>query len=514
MASFVGIRRMQSARRPVVNAIVNVVPRKETGSANLDSLLSASRVAFASRGRPRSAEERIYALSDLEKAIYARRMDIAAAVSADFNGRAFEETLAVEVFSLLDEIRHTRKQLKRWMRPRTASTNWLFRPSRSRVIYQPLGVVGVMGAFNYPVFLTLSPMVGALAAGNHVIAKPSELTPRSAELMSEIISSVFKPDYVAVVTGDSETSKAFARLPFDHLLFTGSTRVGREIMRQAADHLTPVTLELGGKSPAIVGRDYPLQKAVEEICYAKLLNAGQTCVAPDHVWVPEEFRDEFIQLAHKTISAYYPRLVDNPDYTRLISSREHQRLEGWREEALRKGAKVDIINPAKENCDSQNRVFAPTLVWECPEDLALMRQEIFGPILPVLSYRSLDDVIARTNNGPRPLALYYFDNNRRAVEEVLERTLSGGVTINGCIYHIAQHGLPFGGVGDSGMGHYHGFDGFETFSKKKAVFQASSLMTTSMLRPPFGKAIQWIIGILLSGRIRREILPEKTLRKF
>jgi len=492
-----------------MNAALPLDLPNDAAYAALETVFNASRAAFESRGKPVSYEARIDALKRLEAMIYARRLDLASAISADFNGRAYEETLALEIFGLLDEIRYTRKHLRRWMKPRSVGTNWQFRPSRSRILYQPLGVVGIMGAFNYPVHLTLSPLVGALAAGNHVIAKPSELAPRSGELLREIIAGLFAEDYVTIVTGDGEVSRAFGRLPFNHLLFTGSSRVGRQIMRQAADHLTPVTLELGGKSPALIARDYPLERAVPDICYAKLLNAGQTCVAPDYVLVHEDRYDDFMRLTKATIAGFYPSLVANPDYTRLITAREHARLSDWVEEARSRGAKVDAINPKAEVCDANNRVFAPTLVSDCPEDAQLMRNEIFGPVLPVLRYRDLDEALARIKRGSRPLALYYFDNDRSRVDHVLDSTISGGVTINGCVYHVGQHSLPFGGVGDSGMGHYHGFDGFETFSKKRPVFHVSRLMNTALLRPPFGTAVQWMIGILLSNRLRRERLPHK-----
>jgi len=472
----------------------------------LTALFEGQRAAFMARGLPLDLDARLEALSRLEQALLARRGDIAQAVSADFRGRAVEESLAIEIFTCVDEIRDTRSRLRSWMRSRRVPSNLSMWPGRSRIHYQPLGVVGVMGAFNYPIYLTLSPMIGALAAGNHVLAKPSELTPRSGELLREIIAGLFPEDYVAVVNGDGEFSKRFASLPFDHLVFTGSTRVGKLVMRQAAEHLTPVTLELGGRSPTIIAEDYPLQRAAQDIAYTKLLNAGQTCLAPDHVWVPEQRRDEFLRELAQAMRQMYPKLVANPDYTRVINAREHGRLTQWLEEARMRGAQVEVINPADEDCNADNGVFAPALVWDCPADAALLRNEIFGPILPVLGYRKLDEVIAEVNAGPRPLALYLFSDDRRTVDQVLGRTISGGVTVNNCLLHVAQHRLPLGGVGASGMGRYHGFDGFETFSHKRPVFHASRYMATWMLRPPFGRLIQWVIGVMLHRRPVREQL--------
>ena len=457
-------------------------------------MLAAQLTAF--RRHPPDAPRRIHALGDLLKAVRARREEFVRAISDDFGGRARQETLLLEVFPLVDTIRHAMRHLPQWMRPRAAAAGWQFMPGRARVVYQPLGVVGIIGAWNYPLLLSLSPMVSALAAGNHVMLKPSELAPRTANLLARLVSDLFPADYVTVVTGGPETGAAFAALPFDHLLFTGSTRVGKLIMRSASEHLTPVTLELGGKSPALVHPDFPAQTAAARIMAGKLYNAGQTCIAPDYALVEAGAREEFVRLASAAAATMYPKLVSNPDFTRIVNREHYRRLRDLVGDAIQKGAEVLEVNPARESGNEQNRVFPPTFLWNVNDRMAVMREEIFGPVLPVVSYRSLDEAIAYVNARPRPLALYYFDRNSKRVDALLARTTSGGVTVNDTILHIAQNDLPFGGVGPSGMGSYHGFDGFLTFSKKKGVFLQSRFSGTRFLRPPFGRVADLMLKFL------------------
>ena len=419
------------------------------------------------------------------------------AISTDFGGRAREETLLLELFPLVDTIRHAIRNLPRWMQTHSADVGWQFLPGRARIIYQPLGVVGIIGAWNYPLLLSLSPMVSALAAGNHVMLKPSELAPRTADLLARVISDLFPDQYVTVVTGGQETGAAFASLPFDHLLFTGSTRVGSLIMGAASANLTPVTLELGGKSPALVHPDFPARTAAARIMAGKLYNAGQTCIAPDYVLVSDGARAEFVRRAAEAVTAMYPRLVDNPAFTRIINVDHYRRLRGLVEDAMLKGAEMMEMNPAHEAANEQNRVFPPTFLWNVSDQMAVMREEIFGPVLPLVTYHSLDEAIEYVNSRPRPLALYYFDSNSRRVESVLSRTVSGGVTVNDTLVHIAQNELPFGGVGPSGMGAYHGFDGFQTFSKKKGVFLQSRFNTLGLFRPPYSPLARRMIDFLI-----------------
>ncbi len=464
-------------------------------AAGLAALLETQRAAFA-RGAP-DYQHRIAALDTLRDALREHQDAIADAVSEDFGGRAAEETLLLELFPVLDEIRNARRHLKRWMRPRAVRPAWFLLPGRARVVWQPLGVVGVMGAWNYQLLLALSPLVGALAAGNHVLVKPSEVTPRTADLIARILAERFPREYVAGVTGDAEVAAAFSALPFDHLIFTGSTRVGKLVMRAASEHLVPVTLELGGKSPVIVHRDAPLARAVDRIVTGKLYNAGQTCVAPDYALVPRDRVDAFVAEVRRASAARYPRLVDTRDYTRIVTRRHWERLQALVDDARARGARVDTVNPAGESFTPENRVFPPTLVLDPSDEMTLMREEIFGPVLPVVPYDTLDDAIAHVSARPHPLALYYFDDDRRRIDDVLARTTSGGVAVNDVVVHLGVHDLPFGGVGPSGMGHYHGFDGFQTFSKKKGIFLQSRFGGAGLLAPPYTARTRALIRRLL-----------------
>ena len=466
-----------------------------TEPAALAALLAEQRAAFA-RGAP-DHDRRAAALDTLRDAVRAHEADLVAAVSEDFGGRAAEETLLLELFPLLDEIRNARRNLRKWMRPRSVRPPWYLLPGRARVLYQPLGVVGVIGAWNYQLLLSLSPIVGALAAGNHVMVKPSEITPRTAELIRRILAERFPREYVAGVTGGAEVAAAFSALPFDHLLFTGSTRVGKLVMKAAAENLTPVTLELGGKSPAILHRDAPLGRAAERIVAGKLYNAGQTCVAPDYALVHRDRVPAFVEAVRRASASRYPRLVGTRDYTRIVTRAHWERLRALADDARAAGADVLEVNPAGEACTAENRVFPPTVVVGAPDAAPLMQEEIFGPILPVVAYDTLDEAVAYVNARPRPLALYYFDVDGRRAEDVLARTVSGGAAVNDVLLQLAVDNLPFGGVGASGMGHYHGFDGFQTFSKKKGVFVQSRFASGGMLGPPYGERSRKIIRALL-----------------
>jgi coniferyl-aldehyde dehydrogenase len=466
----------------------------------LQTMLQAQREAF-SRGAP-DYQGRMRALAALRDGIRARQEELLQAVSADFGGRAHEETLILELFPLYDQIRHARRHLKGWMQRRRVGSTWFLQPSHAFYQYQPLGVVGVIGAWNYQLLLTLGPLVDALAAGNHVLLKPSEVTPRAAEVIAAIIANTFPADYVTCITGGAQVASAFSALPFDHLFFTGSTRVGQLVMQAAATNLTPVTLELGGKSPAIIHASYPLARAVQRILVGKLYNAGQTCVAPDYVLLPEGQETRFEEEARQVVRKLYPQLVNNPDYTRIVSSRHYERLQAALADATHKEGRVVVLNPANEQGTAANKVFLPTLVFAPNDQMTLMQEEIFGPILPVVTYRTLEEAIAYVNARPRPLALYYFDNKARRVDQVLRQTLSGGVTVNDCLFHLAQHNLPFGGVGPSGMGHYHGFDGFATFSKKRGVMVQRRWAATALLRAPFGKRTRALIDMVLRLALR------------
>jgi len=364
------------------------------------------------------------------------------------------------------------------------------------VEYQPLGVVGIISPWNFPVNLTFTPLAGVLAAGNRCMIKPSEYTPATSVVLAEIFPIAFDELEIAVVTGGSRTGADFASLPFDHLLFTGATSVARHVMRAAAENLVPVTLELGGKSPVVVGRSADMQKTTDAIMTGKMLNAGQICLAPDYVFVPRERMEEFVSSTERSVSRMYPALLDNPDYTSVINQRHFERLNGYLEEAKRAGAQVVEINPAGEDFRQQpHHKMPPTLVLDPDDSLEVMQDEIFGPILPVKGYGQVQETIDYINAKPRPLGLYYFGVDDAEERRVVSHTTSGGVTVNDVIMHVAQEDLPFGGVGPSGMGAYHGVDGFRTFSHAKAVFTQSKVNVAELagLRPPYGEKLQKVI---------------------
>jgi coniferyl-aldehyde dehydrogenase len=419
----------------------------------------------------------------------------ATAISADFGHRSAHETRLLEVFPSLEAIRHNRSHVGAWMKPQKKSPSIWFRPGRARIIPQPLGVVGIIVPWNYPLFLAISPLAAALAAGNRVMIKMSEFTPRTGELLAELAGKYFAAEDVAVVLGDAAVGAEFAHLPFDHLLFTGSTRVGHDIMRMAADNLTPVTLELGGKSPVIVGPDYPMEKAAERIMVGKLLNAGQTCIAPDYVLVPAGREQAFVDAARVVVAKCFPAMATTPDYTAIINDRHYQRLQGYVSDAQERGARIEPLS--MDVADATSRRLPPLALLNVDDNMRVMQDEIFGPLLPILPYADLDDAIAYVNRHPRPLALYCFENDPGRRDRVLNETVAGGVTVNDTILHIAQENLPFGGVGPSGMGHYHGIEGFRTFSKQKAVFYQSGLNGMSLFNPPYGALFERLTKFLI-----------------
>lgn len=460
----------------------------------LTPMLQRQRLAHARRVPDHA--QRVADLKRLRAAVKRRAEDIVAAVAADFGRRSRHETLLSDVMTVLHDIDHAVRHLKRWMKPRRVATDWQFLPGRSQIRYQPVGVVGVISPWNYPVNLALMPLVAAIAAGNHVMLKPSELTPHTSDLLKALLADVFPEERVTVVLGGPDVAAAFSALPFDHLFFTGSTQVGRLVMQAAARNLTPVTLELGGKSPAIIAPDYPIETAAARLAAGKFLNAGQTCIAPDYVLCHVARVDALVAALEREVRERYPSLAQTPDYTSIVNDRQYARLQGLLDEAGAAGARVLRLNPAGEALDPASRVFAPTLVLDAPADTRLMREEIFGPILPILPYQHLDEAIAYVNAHDRPLALYHFDLDRARVDDVLERTIAGGVTVNDCVLHIAQSRLPFGGIGPSGIGHYHGHHGFLTFSKQKPVFYQARWSSLSLLTPPYRKLADVVISFL------------------
>lgn len=444
-----------------------------------------ARLRAAQRAKVPDYAQRKDDLARLRRVFKTRLEEMVVAIAADFGHRSRHETLVSEGMTVLAEIDVMRRHLREWMRAQPRPVDAMFLPARAEVRIQPLGVVGIIAPWNYPVNLALMPLVTAIAAGNHVYLKPSEHTPHSSAFLRSLLAEVFPADRVAVALGGSDVAAAFASLAFDHLLFTGSTPVGRKVMAAAAANLTPVTLELGGKSPAIIGPGYSLAKAAARIAAGKFLNAGQTCIAPDYVLVPKVARDAFVDALRREVAARYPTLDANPDYTRIVNEDQFRRLRGYLDEARTRGHQVTALAPVDPARAEAERIIPPTVVIDPGNDSALMRDEIFGPILPVIGYGHLDEAIAWVNDHDRPLALYVFDNDRARVEQVLERTIAGGVTVNDTVMHIAQASLPFGGIGPSGMGHYHGRDGFMAFSKQKPVFYQSRITGMDLFKPPY-----------------------------
>lgn len=426
---------------------------------------------------------------------------LAEALNSDFSCRPREVTLLTDVGASIAPMKHARKHLRKWMkgqkRPTVFPLNLL--GGRSRIEYQPLGVVGIISPWNFPVSMVFAPMSGALAAGNRVMIKPSEFTPATSEVLQTMIREVYDPKEVAIFTGGPEVGQAFSNLPLDHLLFTGATSVARHIMAAAARNLVPVTLELGGKSPVIISRTADIEKSLARIMLGKTLNAGQICLAPDYLMVPEEKLHEVIAAAQKAVAGMYPRLLDNPQYTSVVNERHYQRLTGYLAEAEERGVKTIPINPASEDFSQQQGThkIPPTIIPEPPEDLKVLQEEIFGPLLPIRTYREFDETITYINSKPRPLAAYYFGEDAAEQQAAETRTTAGGMCINDVIMHVTQEDLPFGGVGPSGMGSYHGLEGFRTFSHAKSIYRQSGLNIAKLggMLPPYGKATEKTIAM-------------------
>ena len=416
------------------------------------------------------------------------------AIMADFGVRAQQETLLFELFTSIDGIGYARRRLRRWMRTERRSVAWWSLPGSARLMRQPLGAVGIIVPWNYPLYLAASPLTAAIAAGNRVMLKMSEHTPRFGTLFESLIATTFSSDEVMAVNGDAGVARAFAALPFDHLLFTGSTQVGREVMKAASANLTPVTLELGGKSPVIIADGFDIGEAARRIMFGKLINAGQTCVAPDYVLVPKADIEQFLDGCRTATRDFFPTLATNPQYTSIINDRQYRRLAASVEDARSQGATLHSLHP--DPADAERRRMTPQAVTGVRDDMRVMQEEIFGPLLPIVGYDSIDDAIAYVNRRPRPLALYYFGARGEALDKVLTRTVSGGVTVNNTAFHVLQEDLPFGGVGPSGMGHYHGRSGFDTFSKLKPVFYDGRLSGSRFLMPPYGRMFRTIARIL------------------
>ncbi len=454
-------------------------------------LIAEQRAAQRREGPP-SARIRIERLYELEDMVRKRADAFADAISADFGNRSRFETSLLEIAVLISGIRHARKNVKWWMEPSHREVDLNFWPGAAWVRSEPLGVVGIVSPWNYPLQLALAPLCEALAGGNRCIIKPSEHTVNFSDLLKRAIRETFKQEVVAVVLGGPDVAADFTRQPFDHIVFTGSTSVGRKVAVSAAENLTPTTLELGGKSPAVICPSASMTKAVKSIALGKFLNAGQTCIAPDYVLAPRERAMEFAELAMAEARKLYPDL--GPDFSSLISVSAFDRMTAAVNEAEQGGAKV-MRHPAPS--DRERRILPPVVVVNPPQSSMLIRDEIFAPVLPIIGYDSLQDALDWINSHPHPLALYVFAEDRREQSYVVDNTRSGGVTINATLLHFAQEGLPFGGVGASGWGAYHGKAGFDRFTHQRAVFRTGFVNPANWLAPPYGKRARRLLRFLM-----------------
>lgn len=453
----------------------------------LTELLQRQRASYLAAPNPDYAirKER---LIRLKAALLKFQQPLVEALSQDYGHRSVDDSLISDIMPVVNNINYSLKNLKKWLKPSRRHAGILLAPAQVKVHYQPLGVIGIIVPWNFPVMLSIGPLVTAIAAGNHAMLKLSEFTPATNSVIKQLLAEVFDESHVAVVEGEADVAAQFSALPFDHLLFTGSTTVGRHVMRAAANNLTPVTLELGGKSPVIIAPDIPLEIAVERMIYGKCLNAGQICVAPDYVLCPNAKVSDFIQAYQAKFQAMYGAIAQNKDYGSIINARQFERLMAVLEDAKTKGAK--IISASNEAIDSQNRKLATQLITNTTEDMLLMQEEIFGPLLPVIGYDSLDEAISYVNRRARPLALYVMSFDEASHQKILKQTHSGGVCINETVFHVAADDAPFGGIGPSGMGHYHGKEGFLTFSHAKTVLSRGRFNTGKFVHPPYGTFIQ------------------------
>ncbi len=463
-------------------------------SAQMETMLHSQRADFLA-AMPEAMSVRRDRIDRTIALLIDYKDQFATAVSEDFGHRSKEQTLMTDIMPSVSAMKHARKHFEAWARAEkrkpTFPLGWI--GAKAEVVYQPKGVVGVVAPWNFPVGMVMVPMAGILAAGNRAMVKPSEFTQNVSALFEEIVPKYFDETEMAVFTGGPEVGIAFSQLAFDHMIFTGATSVGKHIMAAAAKNLVPVTLELGGKSPTIVGRSADTKKAGERIALGKMMNAGQICLAPDYLMVASDQEEDVIESVKRGVHAQYPTLVDNDDYTSVVNERNYDRLQGYLADAREKGAEVIEVNPADEDFGSHNGRKMPLhIVRGVSDDMKVMQEEIFGPILPVMTYRSIDEAIDYVNAHDRPLGLYYFGKDKGEERQVLNSTISGGVTVNDVIFHNAMEDLPFGGVGPSGMGNYHGQDGFRTFSHSRAVYRQTGIDVAGMggFKAPYGKNTQ------------------------
>lgn len=459
-------------------------------SQELTQLLNEHKKAFSNV--PFLAyQQRIKQLRALKALMLDNQTSIIKAMSDDFGNRSVDDSKLGDILTTVSGINYCISQLKNWMKPDKRHVGVLFQPASARVEYQPLGVVGIMVPWNYPVFLALGPLATALAAGNRAMVKMSEFTPKTSALLKQLIATYFDDPCISIIEGDASVAAAFSALPFDHLFFTGSTGVGKMVMRAAAENLVPVTLELGGKSPAIIDDDIALSTAVDRLIMGKTLNSGQTCVAPDYILCPKGKADALSKELAATFSVMFPTIKDNKDYTSIVNEGQHTRLQGLITDAHDKGA--TIIPLSSDSGCSKTKQLPLTLLLNVNDDMLVMQQEIFGPLLPIVEYESIEQAINYINNRERPLALYICSFEKNFQNKILKETHSGGVCINDAAMHVGVEDLPFGGVGSSGMGSYHGIEGFKTFSHAKAIFSRGKISVAKQLFPPYGKLVHKLV---------------------
>jgi len=460
-------------------------------------VLDAQKAAFIAEGIP-SEKTRADRIDRAIALLVDHKQELRDATCEDFGHRSKDSTDFADIMASISALKFTKKHMGKWMQAEKRSPQfplgWL--GAKAEIRHTPKGTVGIVAPWNFPIGMVFAPLACVLGAGNRTMIKPSEFTEGTSELMAELIAKYFAPEEIAVFTGGPEVGGAFTSLPLDHIIFTGATSIARHVMRAASENLVPVTLELGGKSPAIIGKYADMDRTAKRIMAGKMLNAGQICLAPDYAMTPDDSVGKFVDHAKKAAADMYPTLKDNDDYTSVINQRHYDRLNGYLEDAKSKGAELVEINPAGENFSQQpHRKMAPVLVLNPTDDMDVMQDEVFGPILPVKSYGHINEAIAYVNKNPHPLGLYYFGNDKDEADTVINSTRSGGVTVNDVIFHVAQEDLPFGGVGPSGMGHYHGYDGFREMSHQKSVYkQLKNEKVLGMLRPPYGETFRKQVG--------------------
>ena len=474
----------------------------ENTITEMQRVLESQKNHFIKEGSP-SIELRVDRLNRLKSLIMDNRYDLVDALNEDYGNRSKNTSIMTDAYSIIPDINNAIKNIKQWTRPKKRSSNFPFGlfGAKSYVRHEPLGTVGMISPWNFPVNLTFKPLAAIFAAGNQVMHKPSELTPLTASLIKELCDKAYDENEFATFLGGPEVGEAFTKLHFDHLLYTGSGNIGKHVMQSASQNLVPVTLELGGKSPVVIGKSADMKVSAKRIMFGKTLNAGQICLAPDYVIVHKDKKEEFISEAEIAIKDFYPTIKDNDDYSSIINERHFNRINSLIQDAKDKGAHINEINPSNEDFSQQQFYkIPPTIVTDTSDDMKIMNEEIFGPVLPVIEFDDLDDALSTINSKDRPLGLYYFGTDKSEESQIMNKTSSGGVTINNVVGHIQQKDLPFGGVGPSGMGRYQSYDGFKNFSNPRAFYKDVGFKFDKLfdgIRPPYTKSIESLLKSLL-----------------